>query len=350
MYRPSRNYIALDALSRLQGIRDTFKKTDLNTSELKDIPVLYSDADIKYRDLDKLPAFFTEIKDSSNYVIIVLRLLEDFKTRYKEGYEISRLQRRLKVLLKEILEFNEASAETRRTDKPTEGPYVYNSLRPPRKPLAFATNLRRRKGKNGDLEYLQKRLDKLEELDIDLAALEGLRFFLEDDLIFYIDLVTRQLRLCIPLSCQYEIFEGVYDYRHYYRISRYIDRITASFYIKDYLYYVKEYLNYYPEYKLNAILRYLLNGFLNPIDLLTLLIDVQYTDQIVKLPLTNKGFDSLLTVTYKKLKRVLLIPSKGTQDAKTQVAEYLLAIQLRSQLVIRVLILDRDLKQLSEFF
>ncbi|SMY25220.1 unnamed protein product [Zymoseptoria tritici ST99CH_1A5] len=274
---------------------------------------MISDDDLRYGWLDDILALFSSVRNSSNYVNTVLSLSPEFISQVKHGYTLNRSWRRMLTVLETVLAEADLAARQAANELPPtiQGPYTRDG-RLPLDPSAHSSN-RCTDGINA--RQLWRLLDGETDPAVDPGLREGLRFFLEDGLIYYVNPVNRQPRLCVPPSLQHEIFESAHDIRHHAGIQRCLDRINATFYLKDCKRELEDYIAHCTPCRANQTLRHLPNGFLHPIDVPTLPMDVQCADWIVKLPPTNEGFDSLLTITCKKSKRVLLIASKGTWTA-----------------------------------
>ncbi|EGP90575.1 uncharacterized protein MYCGRDRAFT_90682 [Zymoseptoria tritici IPO323] len=108
------------------------------------------------------------------------------------------------------------------------GPYT----REGKPPILILPHTTSRKSDTVSTRQLWRMLDDGTDPAVDSGLREGLRFFTEDGLIYYVDPVNRAPRLCIPPSLQHEIFEAVHDHRHHAGIERCLDRIGATFYIR----------------------------------------------------------------------------------------------------------------------
>lgn len=134
-------------------------------------------------------------------------------------------------------------------------------------------------------------LNRETKTNIGEALLEGICFFLEDELIFYVDSYTKYPRLYILPSLQHKVFEIVYNHRHHAGLHRFYERICATIYIENCPKHSREYIEWCKSCGLNQGPRHKPYSYLNPIDMKTGPIETVAADFITKMPPTSEAFD-----------------------------------------------------------
>ena len=178
----------------------------------------------------------------------------------------------------------------------------------------------------------------------------GLRFKLKDGLIYYTNFEDGRERLCIPNALKREVFELAHDRQHHGGFHRTYERISRSLYLKNLVKNLKAYIEHCPECELNQTKRHKPYGSLVPIDRPSIPFHTIAMDFIVGLPMTSEGYDSLLTVTDKFSKRVLLVPGKSTFSAAEWADVLLAALTQQGWGIPAATISDRDSKFMSELW
>ena len=182
-----------------------------------------------------------------------------------------------------------------------------------------------------------------------LGSNASIRFSLRDDLIYYTNRDDRRKRLYVPNKLETNIFELTYNRQYYYGFYRSYNRIIRSIYLRYLTKYLRSYIEYYSKYELNQTKRHRLYSALNPINTPSIPFYTITIDFIVTLPTTIEGYDSLLIITDKALKRVLLLPGKTTYTAVDQVNVVLPALIGYRQGIPVAIISNRDAKFISSF-
>lgn len=178
----------------------------------------------------------------------------------------------------------------------------------------------------------------------------GLRFKLLGDLIYYTNQADGRERLCIPNSLEQEIFKQAHDEQHHSGYHRSYDRVYPSIYMRHLARNLKSYIEHCPECQLNQTKRHKPHGNLVPIDRPGIPFHTICMDFIVALPLSNEGYDSLLTITCKFSKRLLLVPGKSTWSAAEWADVVLPALVAFGWGIPCGIISDRDTKFMSVFW
>lgn len=140
----------------------------------------------------------------------------------------------------------------------------------------------------------------------------GLHFKVRDGLIYYTNFNNGRERLCVPNALEKDIFQLAHDQQYHGGYHRTYKRIVASLYICHLQQHLRTYIQYCPECQLNQTQRHKPYGSLVPIDRPAIPFRTIAMDFIIALPVTKaaEGYSSLLTITDKFLKRVLLIPGQ----------------------------------------
>lgn len=246
-YRPGRNHLVPDALSRLQGIA---ADGDHSTNILDD---LEHDQVHSYfipfrswkrpgtRQLDYAPIF--------NATLVAMK--DDFKSQIIAAYDDDTHWK----LVKQVI--------------------------------------------NGERDEDTEPLDR---------PLRGLNFIMRDGLIYYCDKMDGSERLCIPKSLAPHIFRQAHDEQFHAGYHRTYERIRASVYIRKLSKLLRLYVKHCPACIQNRTERHPPYGNLEPIaspgaPYVTIAIDI-----VTGLPAGKDGSDALMTATCKQTKRILLIP------------------------------------------
>ena len=195
--------------------------------------------------------------------------------------------------------------------------------------------------------HWRKVLNLLEDYP-DGHKLPGIKFHRTNDLIYYADEEDGRDRLCIPNSLEKQIFEMAHDNHHHSGFHRTYVRVTASTYIRRLSKHLKMYILHCPDCQQNQTSRDRPHGDLNPIVTPPIPFHTIAMDLIVKLPPTEKGLDTLMTVTDKFSRRVALIPGKETYKAQKWAEEFLNGTTEWG--IPKAIISDRDSRFLSNFW
>ena len=178
----------------------------------------------------------------------------------------------------------------------------------------------------------------------------GLRFKLRGGLIYYTNFEDGRERLCVPNALEGEIFQLAHDRQYHGGFHRSYERIVASIYLRHLAKNLRAYIEHCPECQLNQTKRHAPYGSMVPIDKPAIPFHTVAMDFIVALPVSVEGFDSLLTMTCKFSKRVLLVPGMSTWDAAQWADAALAAWTAHGWGVPAATISDRDSKFMSEFW
>ena len=175
----------------------------------------------------------------------------------------------------------------------------------------------------------------------------GLRFKLRNGLIYYTNHQDGKERLCVPNALEKEIFELGHDRQHHGGFHRTYDRIAGSIYLRNLVKHLRSYIEHCPECELNQTRRHKPYGSLIPIDRPGIPFHTIAMDFIVSLPVTATGLDSLLTITDKFSKRILLLPGKTTYSAAEWAEVFLANLSQHGWGIPVATISDRDAKFMS---
>ena len=179
----------------------------------------------------------------------------------------------------------------------------------------------------------------------------GIRFRERNGLLYYIAPSGRyEERLCIPESMEATVFKQAHDDHQHAGFHRSYERLYRSVFIRHLNKHLREYIRHCPLCQLNQTKRHLPYGSLVPLDYPAILFHAVAMDFIVKLLTTPFGFDSLLTVTDKFFKRVLLLSGEEIYDVRRWASTFLAGLIGHDWGIPKVIISDRDSKFLSEFW
>ena len=178
----------------------------------------------------------------------------------------------------------------------------------------------------------------------------GLRFFLRRGLIYFRDQEDGRERLCIPSPLYTEVFRMAHDDHHHAGLHRALARIQASFYIRHLTQNLRIYIRHCPQCMQNQTLRTKPIGELCPIDTRPIPFHTQTADWVHALPPTSTGLDTVLTVTCRFSKKILLVAGRGDWSAKEWAVRWLTALLGHDWSIPAILIGDRDPLWFSEFW
>ena len=184
----------------------------------------------------------------------------------------------------------------------------------------------------------------------DEAKRIGLRFRLRNDLIYYTNFDDGRERLYVPEALEHNIFKLAHNEQHHGGFHRTYDRIAASIYIRYLAKHLRVYIEHCPAYQLNQTKRHKPYRRLLPINKPNIPFHTITIDFILALPVTKDGCDSLLTVTCKASKRMLLIAGQSTWDAPAWANATLAALIGHDWGIPQAIISDRDSKFVSAFW
>nr|OMP83046.1 Retrovirus-related Pol polyprotein from transposon gypsy [Diplodia seriata] len=181
-------------------------------------------------------------------------------------------------------------------------------------------------------------------------AMWGLRFFLRNELIYYVDPEDGRHRLCIPSSVEQEVFQMAHDNQCHGGFWRAYNRIRTGFLIRKLAKKLRTYLKHCPVCQVCSTKRHAPYGELQPIQDTAGPRECQTMDFIVRLPPTLKAYDTLLTITCKVTKEILLIKGKENWSAEEWADKYTRKVLAHGWGFPRIQITDRDPKFTSKFW
>lgn len=171
-----------------------------------------------------------------------------------------------------------------------------------------------------------------------------------EDLMYHIDRVTGHQRLCIPPALVKEILHLAHGNGHP-GFQRCYEIVSTSWYIRGLSNQLREFIRHCPECQVLQTRRHQPYGSLSPIESPPVPFHTLTLDFILALP-TSEGdeYDTILSVTDKFTKRVTGIPGKSTWNT-AQWAEALIdRLELLDWGIPKAIISDRDRKFLSELW
>ena len=134
-------------------------------------------------------------------------------------------------------------------------------------------------------------------------------------LIFHLDRLTGVRRLCISPSVAPELLAIAYDEGHP-GFSRCHEIISRSWFIRGLTKLLRSFICHYPQCLALQTRRHVSYGSLQPIQSPPMLFFTLTIDFVLALPVSKEGYNTLMSVTCKFSKRVILIKGKDTFTAK----------------------------------
>ena len=321
-HKAGRTNVVPDALSRLQGS---------STAVVKDGPGILEALHGQVEEERFVDSMRSEMPIS--YHITLVEMSEDFKSRLMEAYVRDEQWNRILEVLKRA---EKEAVSDQSEERPLQGTVTEAGVPPV--DTADATGV-----------PPLNTADAAERTSNDLQKV-GLRFKLREGLIYYTNFDDGRERLCIPNSLEKEVFELAHDRQHHGGYHRTYDRISNSMYLRHLSKHLRTYIEHCPECELNQTRRHKPYGSMMPIDRPGIPFHTIAMDFIVAFPVTREGFDSILTVTDKFSKRVLLIPGKTTFGAAEWADLLLAALVQHGWGIPMATISDRDSKFMSELW
>ena len=175
------------------------------------------------------------------------------------------------------------------------------------------------------------------------------QFYLENGLIYFKDKSERP-RLCLPSSLEHEVFAMAHDNHHHIGFHRCYQRIAETIYMHRLSRRLRLCIASCHACQQNQTKRHRPYGQLVPIAPPTIPFHTIAMDFVLALPTSIDGFDTLLTVTDKFTKRVLLIPGMATWGAREWALVLLENLQKTDWGVPRAIVSDRDAKFMSDLW
>ena len=157
-------------------------------------------------------------------------------------------------------------------------------------------------------KYFKKMLTMIKNITDSSKHLMGIRFVLRDELIYYI-FMSNSNRFCIPDALIQNIFELVHDKQHHDGFHRIYNRLDTVF-IKHLTKLLKNYIKYCFTCSINQIIRHKPFGELHFYNISDIFYHTISMDFVTVLSEIITGFNTMLTVTDKFTKKVMLIPKK----------------------------------------
>lgn len=299
-HKAGKSNVVPDALSRLPGSEQMPKDQE------GVLDVLYGHAPTE--ELDKVPSLPDLVEDA--YHITLVEMSDDFKTRLRYAYEHDDAWKRIITMLR----------------KPTATiPPVADS---------DAQNLP---------EASETTVDRTAEFEK-----PGVRFKQRDELLYYTGGDGHE-RLCIPESLESEVFKMAHDMSNHGGFHRTYDRLVNSVFIRHLAKRLRAYITHCPDCQVFQTTRHATYGSLTPVMTPAIPFHTVAMDFVIELP-ESDGFNTMLTITDKFTKKVILEPGRDTWKADDWANVVIVALFKRDWGVPRAFISDRDSKFMSSFW
>ena len=150
------------------------------------------------------------------------------------------------------------------------------------------------------------------------------------------------LRLCIPESLIPEVFRLAHDELGHQGYDRTHQKLSEGLYIFNMAKHLRSYIRHCPQCQLYCTPRHLIHGSLQPILAPPRPFHTISIDFILALPLTAKGSNCVMSVTYKFLKAITLIEGKIVMSGKEWAILLLDRLALLLWGLPRAILSDRD--------
>ena len=137
-------------------------------------------------------------------------------------------------------------------------------------------------------------------------------YFMNDDLIYYIDLIDSCCHFCILKSLEKEIFQMTHDEHHHADFHWVYNTIVASLFIWSLSWQLGQYIIHCLQCQHYQIVQHQSYEVLQPVVRLLISFHTVTADFIVELLKTKNRFDAVMMMICKFLKKVEFIPSKET--------------------------------------
>ena len=177
----------------------------------------------------------------------------------------------------------------------------------------------------------------------------AMSFVLENDLIYYVDQWNDIKRLCISKDCVRNILNIAHENEHF-EYARTYDIVIKSWYIHDLIKQLRKYIQHCSKCLTCQIKRHKFYESLQSIDTSFVSFYTIIMNFVLTLPHIEFSSDTMLTVTNKFFKRILLMSDKSifsTQDWANILLRYFNIVDWEYFMII---ISDRDRKFLSDFW
>ena len=211
----------------------------------------------------------------------------------------------------------------------------------------FKTRLKNEYETDNHWNDILKMIKNAEEWDEQLV---NIKFKHRNELLYYINSNDERERLCISIAMKKKIFQMTHDNHHHVNFHRSYDRISRSSYIKHLSRRLKTYITHCSECNLNQTKHHRLYESLQLIISLLISHHIIIMNFIVTLFVTKNGLNSLLMITCKFSKRILLLSEKMMNIVKNWVLCLISVLMIHEWDISCVIISDRDFKFMSLFW
>ena len=321
-HKAGKSNVVPDALSRLPA--DTVKIAEQQGV----LDVLYGHADIE--DLDKVLLLPSDRSYGSPiFHVTLVEMSDDFKSRLRQAYEDDESWKRILHMLRPEDPDNPTNGDRANPDNPGNSDHPETSPSPDRSPNSPTPD--------ASLSPAPQEYER-----------RGIRFKLRDDLLYYTSGDGRE-RLCIPQALESEVFRMAHDLSSHGGFHRTYDRLVNSVFVRHLARRLRLYIQHCPDCQALRTVRHAEFGSLTPVVTPSIPFHSVALDFVVELPDVD-GFNSLLTLTCKFTKGVILIPGRDTWDASTWANAVIVALYTRDWGIPRSFISDRDSKFMSDFW
>ena len=168
-------------------------------------------------------------------------------------------------------------------------------------------------------------------------------------LIYHVNRMTRERRLCISSNCVKKIFDIAHEKSHS-KFNICFEIIARFWYIRDLTRQLRDYIRHCSDCLIMQIRRHKSWEDLQSIDSSSVSFHTIILNFILTLSLTSQGLDCILFVTNKFFKRIILLSEKINYTAVNWAKVLLERLQIANWEYLKIIITDRDKKFLSELW
>ena len=325
-HKPGTSNVVPDALSRLRAAT-TSKHSDEGVLDALHVAEAFG----LMQDATHAAAAFRShgtTEDPAIYHATLVDMTDDFKNRLKQAYQKDENWKKIYDLLKPPAA-NEPQPSNERNQSPAANEDQHPTTEDP-------------PAQRGNQDLFEEELTEETERP-------GICFVLRNELIYHRNGEGR-LRLGVPNSMEQELFEQAHDLSSHGGFHRCYDRLSHTIYLRHLAKHLRTYIAHCPQCQLNQTKRHPPYGELVPIQAPSIPFHTIAMDFIVALALTSANHNTLLTMTCKFSKQILLVPGHDEWSAVKWAEVVLVAWLAHDWGIPRSIISDRDSRFMSQFW
>lgn len=211
----------------------------------------------------------------------------------------------------------------------------------------FKTRLKNEYKTDDHWNNILKMIKNAKEQDEQLV---DIKFKHRNKLLYYINSNDKREKLCISITMKKKIFQMIYDSHHHVSFHQLYDRISRFLYVKHLSRWLKTYIVHCFKCNLNQTKRHKLYESLQLIISLLISHHIIIMNFIVTLLVTKNGLNSLLMITCKFSKRILLLSEKMMNTVKNWTLCLISVLMTHEWNISCVIISNKDFKFMLSFW